>query len=264
MLRAFAEASRILDESDFITRYLTTATRNAVFLLSSLRQDGKLHRAWRNDHAGNEVFLEDYASLINGLLELYQVDFNNLWFTTAQELAVEMIARFSDPKGGFFDTPNDGEPLLMRPKDLLDNATPSGNSLACEALLKLAAFTDDSNLRDIAEKSLREVSNSALRYPTGFAYWLCAADFALANVKQIALLYSEKDKNIRLFLDKVRADFMPNTVVAASIYPPSKDSPLLLSNRPLKEGKLTAYVCENFVCNLPVNSLEAFQDQLGN
>jgi uncharacterized protein YyaL (SSP411 family) len=264
MLRAFAEASRILDDTDIASRYFSIAARNAEFLLSSLRQDGKLHRAWRNGRVGNEVFLEDYASLILGLLELYQSDFNNRWFGAAKELANEMTVRFSDPEGGFFDTPNDGESLLVRPKDLLDNATPSGNSLACEALLKIASLTGDGNLRGLAEKSLRLLSNSALRYPTGFARWLCAADFALANVKQIAILYSENDKNIHLFLDKVRTDFMPNTIVSASIYPPSKDAPLLLSDRPLKEDKLTAYVCENFICNLPVNSLEEFQDQLRN
>jgi len=262
MLRAFAEASRFLDDKKIASSYLTVATRNADFLLNSLKVDAHLRRAWRNGQAGNEVFLEDFGSLIIALLELYQADFNNRWFISAQELAVEMIARFSDPAGGFFDTPNDGESLLIRPKDLQDNATPSGNSLACEALLKLAAFTDEGKYQDLAEKSLRMVGNSALRYPTGFAYWLSAADFALGDVKQIALLHSKKDENLQSFLDLIRAEFKPNLVVASSTYPPSKDAPGLLMDRPLKDGSLTAYVCEHFVCNLPVNSLGEFQKQL--
>jgi hypothetical protein len=106
------------------------------------------------------------------------------------------------------------------------------------------------------------VGNSALRYPTGFAYWLSAADFALGDVKQIALLHSKKDENLQSFLDLIRTEFRPNLVVASSAYPPSKDAPGLLMDRPLKESRLTAYVCEHFVCNLPVNSLGELQKQL--
>jgi len=208
------------------------------------------------------VFLEDYGALILGLLELYQADFDNRWFVSARELTDEMIARFSDPEGGFFDTPNDGESLLIRPKDLQDNAVPSGNALACEALLKLAAFTDDGKYRDLAEKCLSLVSDSALRYPTGFACWLSTADFALGDVKQIALLHAAQDENILSFLDLINGEFRPNLVLASSTYPPAVDAPALLADRPLKEENITAYVCEDFVCKLPVNSLQALQNQL--
>src|SRR5215208_5593979 len=186
MLATVAEASRVLEESDLQHRYLVMATRNAEFLLDALRPAAKLKRSWRQGRITNEVFLEDYAALILGLIELYQTDFQNKWFTSAQELAEEMIELFEDPKGGFFDTSKEGEQLLLRPKDLQDNATPSGNALACEALLKLAAFTDNGRYRDIAEQSLRLIANHALRYPTAFARWLSAADFALGTVKQVA------------------------------------------------------------------------------
>ncbi len=261
MLTAFAESARVLDDRVKASQYLKVATRSANFLLKHLRSNGHLSRAWRNNLASNEVFLEDFASLIVGLLELYQTDFDNRWFATARELAEEMIARFSDSNGGFFDTPNDGEPLLIRPKDIQDNATPSGNSLGCEALLKLAAFTGEGKYRDLAEKALTLIVDPAMRHPTAFARWLSAADYALDNGRQIAVLYEAKE-NARDLLDVVRSEFRPGIVVAASAYPPSKDSPTLLADRPLKDGKATAYVCEDFVCKQPVNTVEELKRQL--
>jgi uncharacterized protein len=262
MLKAFAEASRILNINNGSSKYLKVATRNAGFLLNSLRPDGHLHRAWRNDKVGQEVFLDDYAALIIGLLELYQADFSERWFSAAQELAAEMIESFSDSEGGFFDTPNDAETLIIRPKGLQDNATPSGNALASEALLKLAAFTGEAQYRDLAEKALRKVGNTVLRYPTGFSRWLSVADFAIGDVKQVALLYKENDENIKLFLDESTGKFRPNLILASSKFPPPPEAPALLKDRPLKDDKITAYVCENFICKIPVNSLAEFKKQL--
>ena len=159
MLGAFAEAARVLDDKEKSSQYMILATRSTNFLLNTLYANGKLHRSWRDGKRTHEVFLEDYASLIIGLLELYQTDFDNHWFVAAMELADDMIIRFKDSSGGFFDTPNDGEVLLLRPKDLQDNATPSGNALACEALLKLSAFTGKGEYRDAAEKALRLVTD---------------------------------------------------------------------------------------------------------
>ena len=259
MLAAAAEAARGIDEPELQHRYLVMATRNADFLLDALRPDGKLKRSWRQGKVTNEVFLEDYAALILGLLELYQTDFQEKWFTAAQHLAEEMIDLFKDSNGGFFDTSKAGEELLLRPKDLQDNATPSGNALACEALLKLAALTDNGNYRDIAEKSLRLIANFALRYPTSFGRWLSAADFALANVKQVAVMYESNLEEARELLQIIQAEYRPNTVVAASPHPAAEHAPGLLLDRPLKEGKSTVYVCEGFVCKMPVNTISELQ-----
>jgi uncharacterized protein YyaL (SSP411 family) len=200
MLATIAEAARALNEPELQTKYLLLAARNADFLLDALRPNNKLRRSWRQGKATNEVFLEDYAALILGLLELYQTDFQNKWFVFAQELIEEMIELFSDPNDGLFDTSRDSEELLIRPKDLQDNAVPSGNSLACEALLRLAAFTDHGRYRDMAAKSLRLIAHHAMRYPTSFARWLSAADFALANVKQIAVVEGSKPDEARELL----------------------------------------------------------------
>jgi uncharacterized protein YyaL (SSP411 family) len=262
MLATFAEAARVFDEPDLQHKYQILAIRNAEFILDALRPNGKLKRSWRQGNLTNEVFLEDYAALILGLIELYQTDFQDKWFALAQELTAEMLNLFSDPNGGFFDTSKDGRELLLRPKDLQDNATPSGNSLACEALLKLSAFTDNGQYRDLAEKSLGLVVNQALRYPTSFARWLSNADFALGNVKQLAIVYESDPEAARELLRTIQAAYRPNAILAASSYPPSEEGPALLVDRPLKDGKPTIYVCEGFVCKLPVTSTAELQGLL--
>jgi uncharacterized protein YyaL (SSP411 family) len=264
MLAAFAEAARVLGNTDsrLHNNYYQAATRNAEFLLSALRPDGKLRRAWRNGNTNNEVFLEDYASLILGLLELYQTDFNNKWFVAAKELADEMIERFNDPEGGFFDTPVDGENLLIRPKDVQDNATPSGNALACEALLKLAAYTDEGKYRDLAEQSLGLITTFALRYPLGFGRWLSAAENALGTMKQAAVMGEAGEENFERLLKVIQAEYRPDLVTAASSLPIKENAPVLLHDRPLMNEKATAYVCEGFMCQQPTNDIETLREQL--
>ena len=259
MLATIGEAARVLGEPSLQHKYLLLATRNAEFLLGDLRPGGKLKRSWRQGKVTNEVFLEDYAALILGLIELYQTDFKEQWFADAQELTQEMLDLFSDPNGGFFDTSVDNKEILLRPKDLQDNAVPSGNALACEALLKLSAFTDNGRYRDLAEASLKLVANHALRYPTSFARWLSAADFALANVKQVAVAFPSDREEARELLQTIQAEYRPNLIVAASSYPPSSQAPSLLIDRPLKDSRPTVYVCEGFVCQMPVTSASEVQ-----
>ena len=271
MLAAMAEAARVMPKQQgsagvaafsHNNMYYNMATRNAEFLLTNLRPDGRLCRSWRDGKVTKEVFLEDYAALILGLLELYQTDFDNRWFASALELADELIERFGDPEGGFFDTPADGEKLVLRPKDFQDNATPSGNALACEALFKLAAFTGNGFYRDLAEKALKSVAEAAVRYPTAFSHWLSAADFALGNVKQVAVLGDTREKNFGELVQFIRREFRPNIVVAASSYPPAKDAPALLNERPLLDGSTSVFVCEGFVCRQPVTNVVDLQNQL--
>jgi uncharacterized protein YyaL (SSP411 family) len=135
-LAAFAEAARYLGRKD----YLDAAIRNADFLLGHLYVDDRLLRSWRDGKAKHNAYLEDYAALILALLSLYQSDLDAKWYSTALKLADEMVQHFSDPKGGFFDTRDDHESLLVRPKDIQDNATPSGSALAVTALLELSAY----------------------------------------------------------------------------------------------------------------------------
>jgi hypothetical protein len=260
MLQAFAQAARYLGQPDARARSLEVATRNARFLLQHMRQNGSLCRVWRQGRAGDQVFLEDYAAVILGLLELYQADFDAEWFAAAHELADEMIARFTDPRGGFFDTPEFAEDLLLRPKDIQDSATPSGNALACEALLRLAAFTGEGRYRDVAEAALRMGLVNATRYPTSAARWLGAADLALAAGKELAILHPPT-AGPGDFMRLVDAVYRPNLIVAAAAYPPGLSAPSVLQDRPLIGDGVTAYLCEGFVCHQPVTDPQELTSQ---
>jgi uncharacterized protein YyaL (SSP411 family) len=249
MIAAFAEAARVMDNKV----YLDMAIRSSEFLLSSGTSRGKIFRSWRNDESSDVVFLEDFAALILGFLELYQSTLDNKWFALARELTEEMLEKFKDADGGFFDTPNDSESILIRPKELTDNATPAGNSLACEALLKLAAYSDDGKYKEIAEQSLMLLGRSALEYPLGFARALSVIENSQRSLKQLAILGETNHNNYKRMVTISNSQYLPGLVIAASSYPPAHGGPELLSGRPLLEGKPTAYLCEGFVCRQPTN-----------
>jgi hypothetical protein len=258
MLASFAEAARYLKRAD----YLEAARRNAAFLLAELCTPDRLLRSWRGGRARHNAYLEDYAGLVLGLLELYASDPNPRWFEAALGMAGEMVARFRDPQGGFFDTRDDHENLLVRPKDLQDNATPSGSALAALALLQLAAYTGRGDWRDLAEQSLRQILAIAVRYPSAFAQWLWALDFALGPVQEVAILGELEAPGTQSLVDVLWSAYRPRAVVAIAPFPIPAGVPPLLAGRPLHNGQPTAYVCQNFVCNRPVNSPGELQAQL--
>lgn len=255
LLAAFAEAGRYLHRPD----YLAAAQRNARFLLDNLYKEGRLMRAWPSQH---NAYLEDYAALILGLLELYQSDANPEWYAAALRLSDEMIAHFANPAGGFFDTRDDHEALLFRPKDVQDNATPSGNALAASALLQLAAYGDRPEGRSRAEAMLGSIAELIGRHPTAFSQWLSAADFALGPEVEVAILGEAGDPQREALLRSLWGRYRPRQVAAISTYPPAPGSPALLQDRPLKDGQTTAYVCRGFVCRQPVNSAAEMAEQL--
>ena len=200
--------------------------------------------------------------MILGLLSLYQSDPNPEWYASALRLADEMIAHFSDPNGGFFDTRDDHEALLVRPKDIQDNATPSGNALAVTALLEMSAYGDRVEWRDRAENMLDFIQNVALRYPTAFAKWLCAADFAEGPSHEVAIVGDPSDRKTQELVKTLWKDYHPRQVTAISAHPPPSGSPALLNDRPLLNDQPTAYVCQGFVCLQPTNAPSEMEVQL--
>ncbi|MEW6406035.1 MAG: thioredoxin domain-containing protein [Chloroflexota bacterium] len=258
MLKVFAEAGRYLNRQD----YLQVASRNARFLLDNLYVKGRLHRSWREGQAKHNAYLEDYAGLILALLALYQSDPNPEWYTAALKLGDEIVTHFADPNGGFFDTRDDHEALLVRPKDIQDNATPSGNALAATALFELAAYGDRIEWRDLAEEMISSVYGAMLRYPTAFAQWLCAADFAVGPTREVAIIGDSQRTETKELLNTLWKTFRPRQVTAISAYPPGPGSPALLKDRPLVNDQPTAYVCQGFVCLQPVNSPAEMESQL--
>jgi hypothetical protein len=257
-LAAFADAARVLERAD----YLAVAERNATFLLREMRTSGgRLLRSWRRGQARGNAYLEDYATLIDGLLALYEATFEARWFDEARALAEVMIARFHDPAGGFFDTSDDHETLAVRPKGLQDNATPSGNAMAADVLLRLAALTGERRYRELAEAGLRLAQPHASAYPTAFARWLCALDFALGRPREIAIVGDPAAPDTQALLRVVHGAYRPNQVVALR-RPGEAPSVPLLADRAQQNGHATAFVCEGFVCRLPVTDPQALAAQL--
>ncbi len=258
MLAAFAEAGRVLNHEP----YTRIARANARFLFDTLRrEDGRLMRTWKvGALARYDGYLEDYAYLADGLLALYQTTFETQWFSWAVELVELMLAHFYDEEqGGFYNTADDHESLLYRPKDLQDNATPSANAMAARVLLLLNLYTGDSRYWDIAEWAISGLYEFLARYPTGFAHWLGAATIILGDPLEVAIIGPLEDSATRALLDVTNTEFRPTTVVAAG-----QSTPIipLLANRVQIDGRPTAYVCRRFVCNTPVTDPQALSEQL--
>jgi len=258
-MAAFAEAGRYLGRKD----YLAAAQRNARFLLENLIHDGRLLRAWRAGQAKHNAYLEDYAALILGLLALYQSDTRIEWYAVAIKLANEMIYHYADAEGGFFDTRDDHEALLLRPKDVQDNATPSGNSLGACALLQLAAYEGRSEWHDLVEGMLSMIQEAMAGYPTAFSQWLCAVDFARGPINEVAVIGDASHTQTQALVQTLWKKYRPRQVAAISAFPPEPGSPALLIDRPMTNGLPTAYVCQGFVCFRPTNSADEMAAQLG-
>jgi uncharacterized protein len=262
MLAAFAEAGRVLDRPD----YTAVAVQNAEFLYQTMRQEnGRLWRTWKAGHeARYNGYLEDYAYLGDGLLALYQTTFDQRWFDWAQELTELMLTHFRDEQdGGFYDTADDHEALIFRPKDLQDNAVPSGNAMACHLLLQLSLYTGDGRYHDLAQETVSAVYGAMSQYPTGFAHWLCATTFLLGEPLEIAISGEPGAADGQALLAVVREQYRPHLVVAVA--PP--DSPAaeaipLLANRSQIDGQATAYVCRQFACQRPVTTAAELREQL--
>jgi uncharacterized protein YyaL (SSP411 family) len=256
MLAAFAEAARVFGRDD----YRQAAVANAGFILSTLRTaDGSLLRTWRQGQARLPGFLEDYANVSEGLLALYETTFDPQYFVAARELMDYVSAHFADPQGGYFDTGDQHEQLVTRPKDIQDNATPSGSAMAATVQLKLAAFTGEARYAEAAESQLRALQPILGQHPTGFGQWLTALAFALGEPREIALVANAAE--VGPFLDVVNDPYRPFKVVAWKR--PGDESPVpLLAGREQVQERPTAYVCQSFACRLPVTDPESLRSQL--
>jgi uncharacterized protein YyaL (SSP411 family) len=244
-IAAFADAAAAFDEPHLAD----VGARSADLLLARLRDaDGRLSRSWKDGRAVATGTLEDYTHLADGLLALYQATFDERWFVAARNLADQVLSHFADPNGGFFDTADDHEALIARPKGLQDNAIPSGGAMAAEVLLRLAAFTGEGSYRSAAEKALAGVHSYARRYPTAFAQWLNALTLATGDAIEIAIAGDPTSPEARSLLAVVREGYRPRSVLAAG----SAQSVPLLDDRPMRDGRATAYVCRNFACRAPV------------
>ena len=255
MLATFAEGSAILQSNE----YLEIARRNADFILENMQKGEYLLRSWKDGQAKLNAYLEDYASFADGLSELFQVSGEIKYLTEAKRLADLLITEFWDAdKGGFYFTANNHEELLIRSKDFYDNATPSGNSVAADVLLKLSKLTGDEKYERFAVTVLRLVSPQIRRYPNGFGRVLSTLEFHLNSAKEIVIL-GEKGNELE---SEIWSDYLPNKVVVLAENADNAETIPLLENRKAIDGKPTAYVCENFVCQKPVTNKEDLREQI--
>jgi uncharacterized protein YyaL (SSP411 family) len=264
MMRSFAEASRAFDRKD----YLEIAIRNADFLLTKLRRNGRLLRTSKDGESKLNGYLEDYAYVVDGLLSLYEASFDPRWFEEALTLAETMISQFWDAEsansGGFFFTSADHEKLITRTKDFYDNAIPSGNSAAAFALTRLALFTGEDRYRKMAETILLLMKEAMMRAPSAFGRMLSALDLFLASAYEIAIIGAPDAPETRAMVDVVFKRYLPNKVVAFAPGADSKASETikLLEGRDSIGGEATAYVCRNFYCQAPQTGAEGLAEAL--
>ena len=259
MIASLAKGARVLDKP----AYADAAARAARFVLDNLRRDGRLLRTCRNGEARLTGYLNDYAFFVEGLLNLYEATFDRAWLDEAVKLTDLSIEHYYDKNGGaFYFTADDGEKLIARSKQPHDGAIPAGNSVHAMNLLRLAVLFDRKDYREKAESIFRAVAGDMGRSPGAFERLFCAVDFYHDRVKEIAIIGDPKAPETASLLRAVYDRYLPNKlVVSAPDAEPDSTMPLL-KGKTRKQGKATAYVCENYRCQLPVTSVEALVKQL--
>jgi uncharacterized protein YyaL (SSP411 family) len=261
-ISALARCGRILGEP----RYVAAAVQAAEFVLSALRRpDGRLLRAWRDGRTSGPAYADDHALMAAACLDLYETTFDLRWFTEARTLTDDLIRLFHDPdNGGFFQTGSDAEALVIRPKELFDNAVPSGNSAAAVVLQRMALLTGEAEYERAGVSALRLVRELLARAPTGFGHAMGALDLYLSPAKEIAVVGDVAEEPTRELIGEVWKRYMPNAVLAVAA--PGDDVAAktvpLLEGRDALDGKPAAYVCERFVCQRPVSDPEGLAAQL--
>jgi hypothetical protein len=243
MLVAFAEAAVAFDKDS----YRDVVRRNADFLLTRIDASGRLMRTPKI--AG---LLEDYSGVAWGLALAYEATHERRYLDASRQLADQILDRFADAQnGGFFDTPTDHEALITRPKDLFDNATPSGNSVAADVLLRLALLFGEEKYAEAATKTIAAIAPIAERYPSGFGLLLGVAEWRAGQPKEIVITGALDDATFRTLRKVAGEEYLPHRVLVAGTS--SGDLPLM-QNRPA--DRAMAYVCEAYACAEPTADAE--------
>jgi uncharacterized protein YyaL (SSP411 family) len=263
MISSLAYGGAVLHEE----KYTKAAEQAAKFMLSALHKNGRLRRYYRNGSVVELAFLDDYAFMIMGLLDLYEATFDAKWLIKAKKLSTEMIELFADSeKGGFFLAGKDSERLIARTKPSSDGAIPSGNSIAALALLKLGRLTMNQHFTELSGRVLEAFSQQLEQSPAYASAMLTALSFWLGPTQEIVIAGNAEATNTKRMLKLLRSKFLPNAVVllheqdsgGSDIY---KIAPFV-KNQAVIDGKATAYVCEGYICKRPVNRIDDLDEML--
>ncbi|MCZ7400908.1 MAG: thioredoxin domain-containing protein [Candidatus Methanoperedens sp.] len=264
MIAAFARASHVFDEPE----YAKAARSASDFILSKMRnENGRLYHRYRDGETTISGFLDDYAFFIWGLIELYEATFEVRYLKAALEINNDLLKHFWDNEdGGFFITPDDGEEMLVRKKDIYDGAVPSGNSVAMLNLLRLARITGDLQLEKKAQNLGRSFSGIVEQSPAAYTMLMTALDFAFGPSSEVVISGDLQAESTNNMLKVLRKEFIPNKVV---IFRPDEESEItdisgFTGNMTGNKDKAVAYVCRNFSCKLPTDDLDEMMRELRN
>ena len=265
MISAFARAAQMLDDS----RYLEIATRAAGFVRSNLyHSSGKiLYRSYRQGRSNVEGFADDYAFVVQGLLDLYEASFDIEWLKLAIELQETQDRLFFDEKnGGYFSSSGRDESVFVRMKDDNDGAEPAASSVAALNLLRLSQIYDDQKIGERARKTIDAFATILSQFPSGMPQMLVAIQNSLGKPRQIVIAGKRDSPETKALLKEVHRHFLPNTLVILADggegqkYLGEKNEAIRAMS--LLEGKSAAYVCENFTCKAPVSDPKQLGDIL--
>lgn len=261
MISSLAYGGAVLGEE----KYIEAAESAAEFVLKTLRENGRLMRYYKDGQVVEKAFLDDYAFMVMGLLDIYEATFDVKWLAEAISLSNQMIELFADAeKGGFFLTGKDAEKLIAQTKLGSDGAVPSGNSVAAMALLKLGRLAMNQRFTELGGKVLDAFSQQLQLSPAYSSAMLRALDFQLGPTREIIIAGDSDRPDTKKMLKLIHEKFLPNAVVL--LHEPDKDNSAFydivrfVKNQTVINGKATAYVCENYTCNKPVNNIAEFEN----
>jgi uncharacterized protein len=255
-IRAFAIAGRSFDDPSLVS----IAARCAASVWRTLRKDDRLLRSWRAGTAAPVGgFLDDHALLGLGFVALYEAGGGSEWFARARDLGDTILERFLGPDGHMYQTADDAEALVFRPRDVQDNAVPSGTAAAAELLTLLSMFTGLDRYREAAEQAVRAVGDLPGRAPSAFGHLLSVTDLLAGPANEVAIVGPPADARTRALTREVGSRYLPNVVLAVGT---GQGVIPLLDGRAAVDGLPTAYVCERFVCRLPVTDPTVLRAQL--
>jgi uncharacterized protein len=265
MIAALSKGSQVFGEK----AYADAAANAAQFILKNLRtNDGRLLRRFRQKEALYPGYLDDYAFLVWGLIELYEATFDIIFLEEAVALNQAMLDIFwDDQHGGLYFTGKGNESLITQSKDLYDGALPSGNSVAALNFLRISRITGNSELEQKAEQLIQAFSKDITSSPIAYTQLLASVDFMFGPAREIVISGDPLLKDTQAMVKAVRKRFLPNKVVL--LYPQGSEGQKLVALSPFvgnmvpTDKKPTAFVCEQYACKTPITDAEQLENLLG-
>jgi len=259
-LRALAEAGAVLDEPAWVE----AARTGLAFVLSEMRAGDRLLHVWKDGEAKIGGFLEDYAAVGNALLSLHEATLDPAWLEPAQWCVDQVIQLFwDDAEQQFYDTATDAETLVVRPREVMDNATPAGNSLAAELLQRAAILFGRDELRETATRAVDREAEAARRYPLAFGRLLSVASRGFMTPMEVAVVGPRDDPRTAALGRAALLPWLPQRVVTGAEEGEQLRVPHpLLEGRGMRDGRPTAYVCSAYACREPAGSVAEVEAQL--